>query len=519
MSVSQLVAELEAEDKEKKINHATARTQVDSLRIVGILQLAILFILLALPMVTAVRLHAVADPDIWWHMRTGEWIVQTRSIPNTDQFSSFASGKPWAAYSWIFELLTFGLFQKFGLIGLLAYTAAMVLAITWAIHRLVRSLQNDFTVAALITATACFCLARLWTPRSWLFSILFFVLELHILLRARRSGRPRDLIWLPLVFMLWANLHIQFVDGLIVLAIALIESFCVRLGMPASSRLSIRASLLVLIASLSAICCNPYGWHIYRIAYDIGSQPGILDKVQELQALPFRSISDWCILLLALASTAAIARSRQVEAFELALLAFAVYVCFRSQRDIWILIVVASLILASRIPGRVHNYSVLTRLSEALAFLMAIGITVSYGAVSHLNNANLNLYLRQNLPVDAVNAAKTRGLGGPLYNDFSWGGYLIWAMRLPVTIDGRTVLHGDEHINRSVATWSAKKDWASDPELMKANLVIAPVESPLTQVLRISPTFHLVFEDRLAAVFVSSTTRSTAAAMNRTGQR
>ena len=84
----------------------------------------------------------------------------------------------------------------------------------------------------------------------------------------------------------------------------------------------------------------------------------------------------------------------------------------------------------------------------------------------HVNNAQLETQLAKNLPVHAVEAVRAKGYAGPLFNDFNWGGYLIWALRMPVSIDGRQNLYGDQRIDRSVATWSAQPDWASDAQLM-----------------------------------------------------
>jgi hypothetical protein len=97
---------------------------------------------------------------------------------------------------------------------------------------------------------------------------------------------------------------------------------------------------------------------------------------------------------------------------------------------------------------------------------------------------------------------KGKGLSGPVYDDYSWGGYLIWNPGLPVVIDGRQNVYGDERINRNIATWSGVPHWASDPDLKTAGVVIGPVNAPLTQLLRLSPAFDLAYEDHVAAVFV-----------------
>lgn len=105
----------------------------------------------------------------------------------------------------------------------------------------------------------------------------------------------------------------------------------------------------------------------------------------------------------------------------------------------------------------------------------------------HVDNARLSAKLAGEMPVRAVEVAKEKGWSGPLYNDYGWGGYLIWALRMPVSIDGRAALHGDEQRERSDRTWSGQPEWDSDPDLRKANLVIGPARAPLTQLLRTAP--------------------------------
>ena len=243
------------------------------------------------------------------------------------------------------------LFHWLGLAGIVAYTSGMVLAITVAMVHMVRRVQRDFTLAVLLTFAAVFSMGHLYTPRPWLFTILFFILELDILMRARRTGRVRELLWLPLIFALWANVHIQFVDGLMVLGLAWVEAEAARWWSAAETRVRPAWMGGALAASLLATLVNPYGWRIYGAAYELATQGGALNKVTELQAIPFRDLPDFLILLLALGSAAALAWRRRFALFETALLGFAAVVAFRSQRDVWVMAAVGAVILASTIAG------------------------------------------------------------------------------------------------------------------------------------------------------------------------
>jgi hypothetical protein len=468
-------------------------------------QTMVLAVLFAVPALMCVHMATVTDSDVWWHLRTGEWILQHHAVPHVDSFSTLA-GKPWVAYSWLFECIVARLFQWLGLVGIVSYSTGMVLAVTLAMYHLLRRLQGDFTLSVMLTFVAMYSMGPLFTPRPWLFTILFFALELNILMQSRKTGKLRELAWLPVIFALWANTHIQFIDGLLVLGLAVAEAVLGRWS-PAA-RTNSRPVWLgaTLVASAFATLVNPYGWRVYTVAYDLATQTGALNKISELQAIPFRSFGDFLILLLALSGMAALAWRRRLLSFESALLVFAVVLSFRSQRDVWLVATVSAAILAATIASNRKLAGSLPVFATRLAISVAVVAVVAGFHLLHVTNDRLQNQMAETLPVRAVAAIRKSGYSGPLYNDFNWGGYLIWELRMPVSLDGRQNLYGDPWMDRSVATWNAEPDWASDPELISAGLVIGPLKAPLTQVLRRSPKFQIAYEDQLAAVFVARKT-------------
>ncbi len=121
-----------------------------------------------------------------------------------------------------------------------------------------------------------------------------------------------------------------------------------------------------------------------------------------------------------------------------------------------------------------------------------------------LSEDTLRRKVSENLPAEAAAVVEERGYAGPLYNHFNWGGYLIWRLpALPVAMDGRTNLYGVEKASHSLEVWAGGSTWSSDPELDAAGLVVAPIDQPLTSLLKRDPRFDLVYEDKIAAVFVA----------------
>jgi hypothetical protein len=253
----------------------------------------------AIPIVVALRPVAdpVIDPDIWWHLRVGHWVCEHGTVPNTDPFSRYGADKPWIAYSWLYEVLVFRLHEWFGLAGIAAYRVALSLAVVAALHRLVRRREPRFLAATGLTAVAALALAPIFSERPWLFTVLFTILTLDALLDLR-AGRASRAVWLlPFVYVLWANLHIQFVYGLFLLRLAggapLVDALLARRredwGGPAFSG---RVVLLTGLCALATLV-NPYHGQLYRVVLEYATQPGPFHCINELRALEFRETSDW----------------------------------------------------------------------------------------------------------------------------------------------------------------------------------------------------------------------------------
>jgi hypothetical protein len=468
-----------------------------------LIDLCVAALLLFLPAYFCLHSTAILDTDIWWHLRVGEWISLHHAIPRTELFSASMAGTPWAAYSWLFELLNFELFRRLGAPGLLVYTAGLLLLITAAVFTMVRRNHQQLPAAALLTFICMFTMGHLYTPRPWLFSMLFFTLELDILMRVRRSGSSRPLLWLPLVFGLWANIHIQFVYGLFILGVAMVESLAKRRWKNLPTLAAAGPLVATLICSLVATLATPYGAGIYFVVHGYATQSGALNSISELQAIPFRDLIHYSALLFALLSAAFLGRKRRWLSFEGALLLFAAFVSFRSQRDAWVVAIVGAAILADALPRiTAPNFRPAKYLLPAAAAIAVCLLAIAFRS-PELSASKLRERQTAQLPVGAVYFIRAHGYSGPLFNDFNWGGYLIWNLRMPVSIDGRQNVYGDQRIDRSIATWGGAPDWHSDPELQSAGLVVGPNNAPLTQLLRTDPHFQLAYHDKVAAVFVA----------------
>jgi hypothetical protein len=493
----------------------TSSSRADNLS-TPLLRSVMLWALYAVPLVVAVRPIGVPlyDPDVWWHLRVGQWVVEHRAVTTTDPFSLGGQSTPWLAYSWLYEVVLYGLVSAFGLAGIIVYRAVVSLAVVAAVHALVCRLEKRFLISTVLTTAATLALAMLFSERPWLITILFSTLTLSAVLALRQPEAPPRWLWaLPLLYCVWANIHIQFVYGLFLLGLSCIAPLIdQRLGRErdetAASPWSRRWDQLVALtgACFLATLINPYHIRLYGVVIEYATQPGPFRFVNELKALEFRSLSDWLVLGFTGSACWLLGRRRS-SAFHVLLLLSTAWFAFRARRDLWFVILADLTILASATPNLSSLNDSAFRLTARRLLFIGTGLILVVGACAwmrDLSPAGLNRRVAQVFPVEAAQVIAERGDPGPLYNDFNWGGYLIWALPgWPVSIDGRTNLHGDERIERFGRTWSGLPGWRDDPDLSRAGVVLAPADSALASLLLHDPRFEHVHKDELAWVFIA----------------
>jgi hypothetical protein len=337
-----------------------------------------------------------------------------------------------------------------------------------------------------------------------------FTITLTLLLEARRTGRSQLLYWLPPLFLLWANAHIQFIYGVFVVAlfvvVSLFQELLARAGYPMDflqpPSLPSRTLLLLLGACVLGTCVGPYSYRLYVIAFEYGSSTFPYAYIREFGALSFRGYADFVQLLLTGFAFFALGRQKKLDLFLMALLSAASVVGFRAQRDSWFICIPAAACLAMSWQRVERDSSDNIAETVGVAVIVALLILL-YARGMDITSQNLRLAIAERYPVRAINFLRDHPQPGPVYNTFDWGGFISWEMpEYPVAIDGRTDLYGDEIDSRFYMTENGDPSWVDDPYLNEAKLVLIPRQKPLASLLKSDSRFTLIYEDSLAMVFV-----------------
>jgi len=481
------------------------------LRLRGLQLLTLAGLLVTVGVIAFNLKFSVLDLDIWWHLKVGDWIVQHRAVPHNGLFSWTAADRPWVAYSWGYEVLMSRAYAWFGLLGIGLYGTLLTLGVAYSLYWMLRRLSGRFWLACLLAVTSCSAFLFNLMPRPVFFSMMLFCVTLTLVMEAHRTGRVELLCWLPLIFLLWANLHIQFIYGLFLVGLLMTVNVAQRLAerfgfAPAwllPPKLPVAMVAAVLAACLIATCIGPNSYHLYQVIFGYARSKTAYLMIMELQPLTFRAYSHYVQLLLTAAAFFVVGRQSKVDPFKLALLAIASAVAFRTMRDAWFICIPAAACIADSLSDETGHEAKETWLENVgVAAVVALGLLLFAGRTD-FSTHGLDRAISGFLPVDAANYLRRNPAPGPLYNTLDWGGFLIWYMAdYPVAIDGRTDLYGDELAERFFSTANGAPSYVNDPYLNQAGVVILQKSNNLVSFLAADPRFQLVHEDGLAAVFV-----------------
>lgn len=442
---------------------------------------------------------AMNDPDVWWHMRSGEWILNHHQLPRTDPFSITGAGKPWVAYSWPFGVVIYEIAKNWDLLGIVAFTYASWVAIGLALFALLRTELKSFWWSVGLTLPATGIILRNVSPRPGMITILFFLLVLNILVRARR-GQTHWLWLLPVLIWIWANVHIQFIYGLFVIGVFAIEPLLNRIfGARDLPTIPARKVWPVLAVSVVTTVLNPYGLGPYWVIFDFLKEPKQIVFITEFHSMSFGMWMHYAVLLITLGAGVALGRMKKIEPLWVVLLVWAAVIGFRMERDIWVITFIALTMIAHSLAQTREPQKEDRRLwlGTAAAVLVVVVMVFQFGP----SNVHLRALVADKYPLGAVAYIHEHHLQGPIFNDFDWGGFLIYALpEFKVTIDGRTNVHGQDEIERSLRTWQVWPEWNTDPLLAQANLVIGSPKYALISVLKLDPKWKVVFDDGVAVV-------------------
>jgi hypothetical protein len=481
---------------------------------------------------TPLSVRLVGDAGIGWHIRTGQQIVAAHAIPHVDSFSSTMAGKPWFAWEWLYDLVVGRLEAAFGLNGVVWFTAVVIAGVfAWMFSLLIdRGTNLPIAVVALLLAMSASMIHFLARPHvvSWLFTLAWFwILDWS----ERRDfdqpgGSSGRWLWaLPLLMLVWVNVHGGFLMGFVLLGIFLagaawtwfrakenrIEEVLQKIG----ARKRVRNLGWIALLSAAASLVNPYGGELHLHVYRYLSDRFLMDHIEEFRSPDFHGIAPKCFLVLLLITLMVLAvRGRELRMSQGLTVLFAVYAGLYASRNIpvssiLLVMVAGPLAAAGNLTGgffqRMSEVEVGMRghLWPIFAVIVTLGIAANDGRVgaSVWMDAHFD---PQRMPVEAVNYLEKERVKGPVLSPDYWGGYLIYRLypKSQVVVDDRHDLYGEEFFKSYLKMVHVEPGWEEFLWSHEAGCVLLRRDAALADRLAASRGWKQIYADDVAIAFV-----------------
>jgi hypothetical protein len=455
--------------------------------------------------------RAVTDPDVWWHLRTGQLILQNHSVFHTDPYSFVRSGQPWINHEWLSEVFLFGLFRVAGFGGLIVAFSAIIAATFLLVFA--RSVGRPY-LAALITLWGATASSPSWGVRPQMFSLV--LASIFLLLLERSEDRPRLLWWTAPLMLLWVNLHGGYPIGLAFIALFLLgEALEAAIGSASWQKSTPRLRQLTITFGLCLVLVvvNPNGVRIYSYPFETLRSPAMQRFIHEWLSPDFHDPTYLPLLFMLLAIIAGLALlPRRPRLRNLVLLLATVPAALLSIRHIPILVLVAVPILAELAQqwlqksgaNRVFRNQVTGPTSRILAInfvVLAAFTAFALVRIRHVVNTQAQAEA-QHFPVAATVFLQQAKVPQPMMNHYNWGGYFIWKLypEYRVFMDGRADVYGDALMTDFGDTYYLTGDWKKSLRAWDIRTLVLPRDAPLITALRNTPEWKQVYADPEAVI-------------------
>lgn len=435
----------------------------------------------------------MGDPGVGWHLLSGRLMIEHGEVLRVDPFLYLT--RPWVHNQWLADIIFAWIFSLGSWLALDSVVKALiVLSIFGVLAPLIRRNGNGEVVTFSVIALSTLLVGTQWIMRPVVFSFVLFAVLYHLLWERR-------VIFVPLVFLFWANCHSGFAMGGILLFLFWVSALVER-DRTWLQKLSVAGGL-----SLLATLCTPYGWKIDGNLVGLVRDEFFMNLNAEWLPPDF-----WMVFFVPLASTVLLlmviaARLTTFRFLDFLLIAVFLYLALYSRRSIPFFGIAMSLPLARALTSlSFGRWSVLPRCwkegnGHARYTFFALAVFLVLSPLRDQTTLAMDPFF----PADAVSrlGENTRASEPRIFHTPNWGGYIafrLWPDVRPF-IDDRNELNGREVYEDFLAANGARMNWRAILDKYQFTHLLLEPDSPLRLVIEREHTWHLVFSDEKALLY------------------
>lgn len=450
-------------------------------------------------------INPLADPDIWWHLRNAQALMQSGHFVHHDAWTFTVAGRPWINFEWLAELPWYFVYEQLGLQGLYLAMMAVASAIVLGIYYLAWLRSGDWNAAFLAAFVGIFFAEVSLGPRTLLFGWLFLAIEIAVLWNTRKG---RSWIYtLPPLFLVWVNTHGSWFLGfglmVVFFACGLVEGEWGSLYAARWTPAQRRHWLIVIAASAAALFVNPYGWRLVAYPLDaIVHQKLGVQYIAEWASLDFHSPRGKIVLgVFVLFGVLQLVRRRRWSLEDLAFASLAIYAALTYSRLLFLAAILLMPLLAVDLKGLLMTPYQPGR-DRPVLNATAIAVLVAVVAAAYPSTRALHAGIAQEFPEAAVPYVRSLAGQGRVFNEYHWGGYFEWqAPAVREFIDPRADVFVQQGVMQDYMKTISGNDTFAILDRYQIRYAVLMQGGAAAYLLGHSPQWKRTYADPLSVVF------------------
>jgi len=480
----------------------------------------IIFISLFLLLSFSAGKDLLGDVDTGYHIRAGEYILETFSIPKDDIFSFITPTLPWTAHEWLSEMIMALVHKAFGLTGVVLFFAFIISLVYYLFYKMIKTDKDNIILTTFIILLVLISSQIHWLARPHIFSLLLTLIWYYLLDQYQYHNKNYLYIFPP-IMLLWVNLHGGFLAGFILLGIYLFGNGVKFITSQNAERDIYKKKAgflgLITVACLFVSLVNPYTYHILLFPFNLVSNKFIMDHVSEFMSPNFHDLYAKPFEFLLILTLIVLSISKKVlNIIELIMLILFIHMSLYSARYVPLFCIIIAPILM-KLTGplleesngkliqffkkRAENISEMDASARGYLWPVFSVVLVVVFAAGNIINYKFDIKTK---PVAAVEFLKKEHIKGNMFDNDEFGDYIIYAAwpEYKVFVDGRSDMYGVDIMKEYLKVISIKPGW--DEVLKKYNItwIIYNAKTALSVLLMERDDWELIYADKVANIFV-----------------
>jgi len=432
------------------------------------------------------------DPDYFWHMKAGEYMFQHGVIKH-DVFSWYLNPTYWMSHEWLFELIVYSLKLIFGNFHVIIYCFGCLLLLLFILF-----LGNKKEYLKNIPFTLFWYLLFLLMALSYIqvrphmLSFCLLAISIYLLLDLFKNENSKKIYFLPLVTILWSNVHggSSNLPYLLCLLMMIGGSFSFKKGKLEAKRLSKRQFqkyFIVMILCMVAVCINIHGFKMFVYPYENMLDTTMLGNISEWRNTSLSEPYHYLYFILLLVIVFVLLLSdKKIEFIDFLLLGFVVYLGLKSIR-FWIYTyIVMSFIIFKYVKKRKYDKGTCSCMM-LISLLLVSCLLFNYKSVFKFD-------YQCTLNDDVIKVIKEEK-PKRLFNMYDYGGELIYHDIL-VFVDGRADLYSKYNYEDYLSISQSKGDYVKLIDKYNFDYLLVNKKYPINIYLKYNDDYEVIYHNK-----------------------